>query len=295
MTENFIGAATPLDSDSLSMVLEQLAVGAAELWAILSVETRGCGFLPDRRPAILFERHVFHQLTNGKFDANEDISNPLPGGYGAGGANQYLRLQKAMSLDILAALKSTSWGLGQIMGFNYAAAGFTSVETMVEAMSESEGNQLVAMVGPMLQHGWAAALRAHDWSTFARGYNGPAFAQNKYDTRLSGAYQKYAFGGLPDLNVRAVQIYLAYLGLDPGPIDGVMGRFTRSALNEFQTQYQLPLSDLIDETLIRELQRSISALPGEPGGIPNVIQPPKRRLETEVDTPHVQHPSSEAS
>jgi hypothetical protein len=44
-------------------------VGLAEIWAVFSVETSGCGFLTDRRPKILFERHIFSHLTNGRYDA----------------------------------------------------------------------------------------------------------------------------------------------------------------------------------------------------------------------------------
>jgi N-acetylmuramidase len=73
------------------------------------VETGGCRFLPDRRPVILFERHIFSRETNHTFDAsNSDISNPHAGGYSAGGAAQYDRLQRALALDRKAALRSAS-------------------------------------------------------------------------------------------------------------------------------------------------------------------------------------------
>ena len=65
-----------LDAEGVVTACDTLRVPAAELWAVLSVETRGCGFLPDRRPLILFERHYFSRLTKGKFDAEApDISN----------------------------------------------------------------------------------------------------------------------------------------------------------------------------------------------------------------------------
>jgi hypothetical protein len=47
-------------------------------------------------------------------------------------------LAKAVQLDRTAALKSTSWGLGQVMGFNYDKAGYDSVESMVQKSMESE-------------------------------------------------------------------------------------------------------------------------------------------------------------
>jgi hypothetical protein len=236
-----------------------MGIKAAELWTVLTVETSGCGFLPDRRPKILFERHIFSRETESQFDApNPDISDRTPGGYGAGGANQYSRLQQALALDRKAALRSTSWGIGQVMGFNAEIAGYSDVEALVNAMTVSENEQLRAMAGEIMHNGLHKALSAHDWPTFARGYNGPEYAKTKYDTRLAAAYQKCALGLLPDINVRATQIYLTYLGYQPGSIDGILGRSTYAALNDFQRQNGLALTNEINETLLFLLKEKAS-------------------------------------
>jgi len=262
MPSIFRGTALPLDTDGLRHVLDILAVKAPELWAVLTVETRGCGFLSDRRPAILFERHIFSRETNHKFDAlNSGISNPHAGGYGASGAHQYERLDAALAMDRRAALRSTSWGIGQLMGFNAEIAGYRDVETMVADMQVSENQQLLGMAGEISHNKLDRALRNHDWPMFARGYNGPAYARNSYDKRLSDVYQKYASGSLPDLTIRSAQIYLTFLGYHPGPVDGIMGRFTRSALNSFQSEYNLPLDDQVDDDLLAHLSNAVSKLP----------------------------------
>ena len=36
-----------------------------------------------------------------------------------------------------------------------------------------------------------AALQKKDWKAFARLYNGPAYAQNRYDEKLSTAYSSF--------------------------------------------------------------------------------------------------------
>ncbi|MBI4593023.1 MAG: N-acetylmuramidase family protein, partial [Candidatus Rokubacteria bacterium] len=186
MAEPFRGDALPLDREGLAEVIDRLRVGAAELWAVLNVETRGCGFLPDRRPAMLFERHIFSRETDHRFDTSHpDVSNHLAGGYGAGGAAQYERLQRALALDRRAALRSASWGIGQLMGFNAEIAGYDDVEAMVTAMTASENQQLLGMAGEITHNGLDRALRAHDWAAFARGYNGSEYARNQYDTRLA--------------------------------------------------------------------------------------------------------------
>jgi N-acetylmuramidase/Putative peptidoglycan binding domain len=253
----FQGLAFAMSSEGLASVAGMLGVFAPEVWTVLAVETSGCGFLPDRRPQILYERHFFHRLTGGRFD-DGDISDPAPGGYGPGGAHQYDRLAAAIQLDRTAALKSASWGIGQIMGNNFAMAGFTDVESMVAAMSESEDRQLTAVGNFLTASKLDLPLRAHDWASFARGYNGPNFAINHYDSRLNGEFQRFSSGHLPDLLARATQLYLTYLGFHPGPIDGVAGNQTLSALAQFQSANGLPVTTTIDAGTVAQLQNALS-------------------------------------
>jgi hypothetical protein len=248
----FQGTALALSADGLGAVSQKLSVHAPEIWTVLAVETSGCGYLPDLRPQILYERHIFHRLTQGKYD-DGDISDPKPGGYGPSGAHQYERLALAIARDRTAALESCSWGIGQIMGENYAWAGFSDVEQMVSAMSESEDKQLFAMANFLVSSRLNVPLQAHDWASFARGYNGPDYVINRYDIRLNGEFQKCSAGGLPDLDVRAAQLYLTYLGFHPGPIDGVAGVRTLSALADFQTQHKLVQTASVDAIAVAQL------------------------------------------
>ncbi|MCU1307923.1 MAG: Peptidoglycan-binding domain 1 protein [Acidobacteriaceae bacterium] len=250
---HFQGNAAPLSSDGLTAVATDLKVHAPEIWAVLAVETSGCGYLPDRRPQILFERHVFHRLTNGQFD-DGDISDPVPGGYGPRGALQYDRLGRAISKDRSAALQSTSWGIGQIMGMNYPRAGFHDVEDMVAAIEDSEDRQLTAVGMFLANTGLGTFLRSHDWASFARGYNGPNYAINRYDIRLNSEYQKYSTGALPDLNVRAAQLYLTYLGFHPGSIDGIAGEHTMAALAQFRAQNGMQSASGMDASAVAQLR-----------------------------------------
>ncbi|MGE0683942.1 MAG: N-acetylmuramidase domain-containing protein, partial [Candidatus Binatia bacterium] len=235
---DFRGQGHPLSDEGMTQICELLGVLDPEVWAVLTVETRGFGFLEDRRPQILFERHIFHRRTNGRFDTgNADISNVKPGGY-AGGSREYLRLEKAIRLDREAALQSTSWGIGQVMGFNYKVAGFSTVDAMLASMVQSENGQLLAMANFIKGEGLDDALRRQNWASFARGYNGPDFKKNEYDTRLAAAHARFKTI-LPDLNLRTAQAALRYLGIDPGPIDGFRGRRTRAALIQFQETHGL--------------------------------------------------------
>ncbi len=251
---DFVGQGTPLTQQGISAAADSLGVGAAELWAVMSVETSGCGFLPDKRPKILFERHLFHRLTDGEFDGtNPGVSNPAAGGYGAGGAHQYDRLAEAIGLDREAALQSASWGLGQILGENFAAAGFADVEAMVQAMTVSEDQQLMAMASFIKANGMGHALAEHDWASFARRYNGPNFEQNDYDGKLRDFFARFAGGDLPDLDVRTVQVLLNYKGFAPGGIDGRAGQHTANAIRDFQRSMGAPETGEIDAVLVTAL------------------------------------------
>jgi hypothetical protein len=249
---NFQNQGRPLSDAGMDQACSILGIADPEVWAVLTVETRGFGFLQDRRPQILYERHIFHRLTNGRHDTgNADISSEKAGGY-VGGSGEYARLEKAIALDREAALQSASWGIGQVMGFNYEVAGFTTMDAMVEDMVKDENAQLLAMANFIKGNNLAGALQRRNWVSFARGYNGPEFKKNEYDSRLAAAHAKYKTI-LPDLALRTAQASLLYLGFDPGPIDGLRGRRTRSALMLFQAQSALPETGDLDHDTERKL------------------------------------------
>jgi hypothetical protein len=255
---DFIGKGQPLSRKGLTAVLEQLELGpgdAAYIWTIVDVETagvtQGFGFRVDRSPQILFERHKFKTFTGGRFDDEApEISGP-PGGYGKL-AEQYARLAKALAccenaeLGLEPALKSASWGVGQVMGFNHEIAEFGSAAEMVEAMKTGEDAQLGAMASFLKANNLVGALAKKDWVGFAKRYNGKNYWQNKYDVKLSEQYQRFTSGTLPSLEVRAAQAALLYLGYSPGKIDGVLGPRTRGAILNFRIAAGLPAGDGLD-------------------------------------------------
>jgi hypothetical protein len=255
-------AGKPLEGDSITLACDLLGVGPAEIWAVIQIETDDphCGCLADRRPQILYEQHIFFRITNGNV-TDPSISNSSPGNYGAAGAHQYSRLAAAIAVDRGAALKSTSWGLGQTLGVGFSAAGFASIDDLVTQMYASEGAQLQAMCQEITNDDLAAYLRLHDWPNFARGYNGSDYKRNNYDQRLAGAYTFFSNGNLPDLTLRAAQVYLFYLGFDPHGVDGVLGNRTRSALNLYRTSKGMPSQEGLDDQTLLALQGDFASLP----------------------------------
>ncbi|MBS2782730.1 N-acetylmuramidase domain-containing protein [Aeromonas salmonicida] len=178
-----------------------LGLPLATMATVAQVESIGEGFTQDQRPVVLFERHVFYkQLTKhqGKATANQlaasypNLVNPKRGGY-AGGAVEWERLQLAISLHRDAAIESASWGMFQIMGYHWQALGFASASDWMGAMQRSEVDHLTALCRFIQQDlAMHKALQGRKWADFARRYNGPAFKDNDYDTKLAKAYDHFA-------------------------------------------------------------------------------------------------------
>lgn len=251
----FSGLALPMSGQGVEAAADLLGVDGARIWAVLRVETKGCGFLADRRPQILFERHRFHKETGGAFDKTApDISSRRSGGYGASGPTQYERLARAIALNRWAALRSTSWGIGQVMGFHAETVKYSGVEAMVSAMTAGEDEQLRVMATFIAEAHLGRPLQREDWASFARGYNGADFARNHYDERLRHEYADLVANGLPDLQLRAVQMRLMFSGFDPGPIDGQLGNLTRDSLRRFQGKAGLPVTGTPDDATVQRLE-----------------------------------------
>jgi hypothetical protein len=188
-------AANPqsLSDDDYVNAAHELHCEAAAIKAIAATETGAEGaFDSQGRPSILFERHYFHRLTQGRFDKSDpDISNPHAGGYGRF-SEQYPKLDRAIKLDRDAALKSASWGKFQIMGDNYKEAGYSSVGAFVDAEKRSVQDHLSALVSYIkADPAMLRSLQQKDWAGFASRYNGPNYRQNDYDTKMRQNYEKF--------------------------------------------------------------------------------------------------------
>ena len=77
------------------------------------------------------------------------------------------------------------------MGFNYKSCGCESISEFVEKMSESQEQQLRLTLNFFKHSNLIVPLQKRQWATFAKGYNGPSFAKNRYHTKLQAAYSNY--------------------------------------------------------------------------------------------------------
>lgn len=193
-------ASQKLKEEDYVRAARTLGVEVAAIKAVKEVETGSTGgFFDTDRPAILFEGHIFwSQLKKNGIDpqkyvkGNEDILyEKWTKSYYKGGMAEYQRLIKAMSIHEKSAMSSASWGMFQIMGFNYSVCKCQNVNDFVKQMMGSEGTQLDLFVQFLKGNGWDKYLRNLDWAGFAKHYNGSQYAVNKYDVKLKNAYLKY--------------------------------------------------------------------------------------------------------
>lgn len=262
MADPFKGKAKKLDDVDLPRIGYRINVGEDEVHAIMDVEAPGSGFDDHGRPKMLFEPHVFYRNLSGEKRARAVKEGLAYSKWVAGKYPKasYPRLMQAIEIDQTAALKSASWGRGQILGENHVDAGFETVQEMVSAMMDDEEVHIDAMVNFLIANKLDDDLREHNWEALARGYNGPAYKVHAYHTRLAQAYRKWARiddtpwaptevvlppaapvkpGVWPEDNlaldeVKTIQQKLAYLGYAPGQIDGRWGPNTAGAITAFQ-------------------------------------------------------------
>ncbi len=189
-----------LTDEEIRQTASDPGIETAVLKAVIDVEGGGSGFLPDGRPKILFEGHIFYsQLKKAGIDpdkmirGNQDILFPRQTrAYYQGGAKEYGRLERASAINREEALKSASYGRFQLMGLRYREGGFDNVEAFVTAYNESEYGQLKAFCNFLRSQKPDRYLKEKDWGGFARHYNGAGYAANQYDKKLEMMYQKYS-------------------------------------------------------------------------------------------------------
>lgn len=236
---NFNGKATVATLAEIEQALAELLPGVDEAAfnAVIKVETGGPGFDKAGRPQALFERHIFYRELQGvEREAAVKAGLAYPHWHTRPYPNSsngiYAEIAAACAIHEEAALRSTSWGAGQIMGSEFAEAGFTSPIAMVSAFCDSELAQIRGMMKLIKARGLDLSLEQRDWPTFADRYNGHAYKANQYDTKLAAAFASYRKGGGP--NVFAIQRALAKLHLYEGAIDGAAGPVTKGAIIKFE-------------------------------------------------------------
>ena len=182
-----------LTVDDFAAAAARLGVEREAIQAVVQVESGPLGaFAADGRPTILYEPHIFSRQTNRRYDAtNPNVSYPTwdRTRYPRDQAGRWAQMAEAYALDREAALKSASYGLFQIMGFNHERCGFPTAAAFVAEYCKSHVSQLMAFEAFIRSSGLLDELQRLDWEGFARGYNGSGQVE-RYARLMQDAYNR---------------------------------------------------------------------------------------------------------
>lgn len=244
MTKPWMGAAARARSNDFIAAAEAIGCDVAAVQAVWQVEASGRSFRSDGTLERRFEPHKL-RTPDGTFRTSAKLTS----------RQREAKFAAAYARDPVDAMKATSWGGPQIMGFNAEAAGYPKVGAMVEAMADSEGEQLQAFVRLIKTWKLDSALRAHDWRTFTARYNGNANVA-EYSARIEAAYQALSGKASPvvlrsgDKGAAVKKLQYA-LGID---VDGSFGPATDKAVREFQQRMKLPVDGIVGKRTWQALE-----------------------------------------
>ncbi|MRX32795.1 N-acetylmuramidase domain-containing protein [Aminobacter sp. MDW-2] len=265
--------------DAITNAATSAGFEPAAVLALAAVESNGVPFATvngRNEPLIRFEGHYFDRRLSGA--AREKaraagLASPTAGAIAnpSSQAARWTMLHRAIEIDAKAALESCSWGCGQVMGAHWEWLGFASVTEMVNTCRASIDGQVSVMLRYVDKAGLKGAMRAHDWDTVGRGYNGPGYKKNSYDTKLANRYAVFKRGApaapVADARVARLQELLKASGF-PVDVDGVRGPKTDAALMQFQKSRGLVVDGVAGSATWAALEKTTPAAvpaPAKPG------------------------------
>lgn len=149
------------------------------------------GFLPDGRPIVVFQRHLFWKhvvpiyntgIKRRQFKAlafaNRDIMHPTPAPpVLINHEGEWVKLDRAINIHEQAALQSVLWGRFGLPGEYYLSAGFSGLTAFAEAHQNNEAEQLKAFLNHLSSKDFNGKklldhLKNKDLEKFIAGFQG---------------------------------------------------------------------------------------------------------------------------
>lgn len=197
-----------LTREQITDIAESIGLTYPIFAAFLEVESGNNGFDPKTGKIIIqFEPHVFARYLT-EFKVDHVITSRVVSGRRTytitsmgeaftngveGQTAEWSAFNVAFRINPTAAMLSTSIGLPQIMGFHYMRLGYASVDDMWDGFKMGERTQVHGMaIFIKTDSRLFKALKAKDWATAAKLYNGAGYKINKYDEKLARAFAKHS-------------------------------------------------------------------------------------------------------
>ncbi len=180
--------APAVNNADMVALASRLGCTTQQLRAVSLVESGGGGFDKKGRPKILYERHLFHRLTDGKWSP-APFSQAAGGGYGE---DSWVKLGQACARDPDAAFSACSWGKFQVLGMHWSKLGYPSPYALAWTTAQSEADHYELLTRYIEVFGLKAALHKlstdpEDCRAFAAAYNGSGYRRFDYHTKLARA------------------------------------------------------------------------------------------------------------
>jgi hypothetical protein len=274
----------------IEAIAKKLKCETATIASIVDVESTGSGIDGHGHVKVLFEKHRHYQNLPANLRAaavkaglaRKKWIAPKDGGYTEQPNNdaalalliKAIEWGRANGIDEAPALKSASYGAGQVMGENFGLCGWPSVQAFALDMTESEDKHIDAMLGFLIGKGLADELRSKDFDAVARVYNG-AGQVKVYGAKLRTAYLKHAGEpaqitsltraaglrvGSSGYRVEALQKRLNEIGF-PVKVDNDFGPTTRNAVMAFQASHGMTVDGLVGPETQAALDVAESQIP----------------------------------
>lgn len=266
----------------------ELDIPAANLAAVIHVESRGKVYGPDGLPMILYEPHLFGRRLSGAA-LKEALSLGLAtksqkqNKYPKAQKDRWQQIKDAAALchrhglpDTLV-FESASYGVGQVLGQWWDELGFESFGAFYDMMLSGAEGQIEIMLRYCRVNDLIDELQDSRWPGFFRGYNGPNYKALGYGDAIERALALY--GGeyaAPDgmlrqgskgSRVRELQALLVRAGHQV-KVDGDFGPATKKAVKAFQKAHGIGVDGIVGPQTQKAIAQYRQGDGDEPGKIP---------------------------
>lgn len=182
---------TPAD---ITLIAESLGTSSYQVMAVAEVEANGAAWDRQGRLKVLWERHYMWKRIQKRVPL---LSDPKPGGYTLdadkdGINDSWEKIADAACRWGIIAFECASFGKFQIMGAWWKDLGYASPIDFAWELSRDEYSNYDALARFVRRNNLIPAMkklssRSEHNRAFARGYNGPAYAKNRYHEKLAAA------------------------------------------------------------------------------------------------------------
>lgn len=197
-----------LTPEDIQTIAKGFGLDPQSLEAFVDAYAPDDGFLPDGRPIVVFQRHLFWKnvvpfynvgLKRRQFKAiawaNRDIMHPTPSPAAAvNHQDEWKKLERAINIHEQAAYQSVLWGRFGLPGEYYLSAGFSDLNAFANAHHKNESEQLRAFLNhlssidsggqKLLDH-----LKNKDLEKFTAGFRGDINLKKIDSEALNAAFE----------------------------------------------------------------------------------------------------------